>query len=1064
MGIALLKRDPLWERGLYYRAVKYNSEMKSNNKVILAALIALLSHSTPAAEAAKAPIKPKVLGVTVVSGTATVKWSSPKLPKGAFFEIQFTSSFPTPFVRVLRSVDTTITHTLNPYTKYSVRVKSKKIAKGAWSNSKGFTTLGDPVNNVSIVKTTHTSVEVAWEETDGATGYDVTLNNSVPKRTKAPTFTFSGLKPGAVGQFSVRPLSGINKGEPTPFFEFSTLTSGPTSLKSSLITTNSFLLEWIGVEGASSYNIYKNDLFLASPKTTSYAVKSLLPDVAADYWVEAVFTDVVTEASEKINVKTEQEVMAVPTVPTVSAVTSVAATVGWALAPKATSYTVTLYDSLGQTAIASKNINFSITSTQFTGLAPLTGYSVGIVVVNGNNASVQSSLAVFTTLKTELTGLVTSNISTTAITLGWSSIPAATTYEVLKDGLVIASSIAPTTLSYGFSSLAPGVTYRLGVRATYLNGAQVTTTTELKEVSVSTLIDTSYKPAINTNPVITLPYATNPIVGATLTSSNGIWTSVPAVSSYTYQWQRSADGTDANYSDISGATGLTYVVTSLDVGFRIRIKVTATNANGTGTVFSAATLVGAVGYNIAAPIVRGNFVVGQTLEATDGTWSSPYAIVLGFQWRRDGVAITSNGVSSTYTLVNADIGTVITVTVTASTPQGSLAVTSPARGSVIAVNNSVLPTISGTLRVGGTLTVAQGTWLGTTTITQQWQSSSDGAVWNAITGATSLTYVLTSAESGLYIRAQVFGNRTIGSTVYQITANSAATAVVPASNVTNSVLPVISGNLLSGQTLTTTNGTWSTSGTFTYQWQSSSNGTTWSNISSATASTFVLTGSETSQYVRVQVTNSISSGTISGTAFSVATVKIGAPYNTALPTISGTLRIGSTQTITTGTWGNTPTSYAYQWQSSTNGISWINIGGWSTSTYLPTFDICNAKIRVIVAAVNATDTATVTSASIEGFLPPTAPTILPFLTDTNTVGSTFTVTPGTWPSTTSGQTYQWERSADGGASWANISGATGLTYLTVAGDAGYRIRVRETLTTNTGSSSAYTSTSPNLNP
>lgn len=1045
--------------------------MKYANKICALALALLLSNFFPAAQAAPAVVKPKVLSVSVLASTATVTWSSPKLPKGAFFEIEISSTFPTPFIRVLRSADTTITNTLNPYTKYNVRVKSKGIALGAWSNSKGFITLGDPVNNVSIVKTTHTSVEVAWEESVGATGYDVTLNNAVPKRTKTPNFTFSGLKPGTVGQFSVRPISGVNKGEPTPFFEFSTLTSGPTSLKSSLITTNSFLLEWLGVEGASSYNVFKNGVFLASSKTTSLAVKSLLPDVAADYWVEAVFTDVVTEASEKINVKTEQEVLAVPTAPIVSAVTSVAATVSWALAPKATSYTVTLYDSLGQTVVATKNINFSITSTQFTGLAPLTGYSVGIVVVNGNNSSKQSSLAVFTTLKTELTGLVTSNITTTGITLGWSSIPAATTYEVLRDGLVIASSLAPTTLSYGFSSLAPGVTYKLGVRATYLNGAQVSTTTELKEISVATLIDTSYKPAINTNPVITLPYAANPIVGATLTSTTGIWTSVPAVSSYTYQWQRSADGTDANYSDISGATGLTYVVVSLDVGVRLRIKVTATNTNGTGTVFSAATLVGAVGYNLTAPIVRGTFVVGQILEATDGTWSSPYAIVYGYQWRRDGVAITSNGVSSTYTLVNADISTVITVTVTASTPQGSLAVTSPARGSVIAVNNSVLPTTSGTLRVGGTLTVAPGTWLGATTITQQWQSSSDGVVWNAITGATSLTYVLTSAESGLYIRAQVFGNRTIGSTVYQITANTAATAVVPTSNVSNSVLPVVSGNLLSGQSLTTTNGTWSTSGTFTYQWQSSANGTAWSNISSATASTFVLTGSETNQYVRVQVTNSISSGAISGTAYSIATVKIGAPYNTALPVISGTLRIGSTQTVTTGTWGNTPTSFAYQWQSSTNGISWIDIGGWSTSTYLPTFDICNAKIRVIVAAINGTDTATVTSASIEGFLPPVAPTTLPVLTDTNTVGSTFTVTSrGVWPSTPnppSGgpfQTYQWERSADGGTSWTNIAGATGLTYLTVAGDAGYRIRVRETLTTNTGSSSAYTSTSPNLNP
>ncbi|MBF8252899.1 MAG: putative Ig domain family [Actinobacteria bacterium] len=1043
--------------------------MKYKDKVILATLVSMLFNFFPAAQAATPAVKAKVLSVSVVGKLATVTWSAPKLPKGAFFVIEYSSIFPAAFTRIVRSANNTVTNSLRPYTKYKVRVKSKAIAKGAWSNSFEFISSEDPVNNVNIVNTTHTSVEVAWEEDTRATGYEVIFNAGTPQRTKTPNFTFTGLKPGIVGQFSIRPISGIYKGEVTPSFEFSTLTSGPTSLKSSQITTDSFLLEWIGVEGATGYNVYKNDVFLASSKSTSYAVKSLLPDEAADYWVEAVFNDVVTEASEKLNVRTEQEVLADPTVPTVSAVTSVAATVSWALAPKATSYTVTLYDSLGISVIATKTVNASITSTQFTDLAPLTGYSVGFVVVNGNNSSKASPVAVFTTLTTGISTLVTSNITTTSITLGWSAISAATSYEVLKDGLVIASSLAPTTLSYAFSSLAPGVTYKLGVRATYLNGANVTTTTELKEVSIATLIDTSYKPAINTNPVITLPFAANPVVGATLTSTTGIWTSVPAVSLYVYQWQRSADSTDANYTDIAGATGVTYVVTSLDVGFRLRIKVTATNTNGTGTVFSAATLVGVVGYNITAPTVRGTFVVGQTVDASDGTWFSPYTIVFNYQWRRDGVAIATTGISSTYILVDADVDKTITVTVTAATQQGSLAVTSPARGTVLAVNNSVLPTLSGTVRVGSTLTVAPGTWLGSPTLTYQWQSSSDNSLWNSISGATATTYVLTSAESGLYIRAQVYGRRTIGSTVYQTTANTAATVIVPASNVTNSVLPVITGNLLSGQTLTTTNGTWSTTGTFTYQWQSSLNsGSTWTNIVGAGSSSFVLTGSETG-IVRVQVTNSISSGTITGTAISAATAKIGAPYNTALPVISGTLRIGSAQSVTTGTWGNSPTSFAYQWQSSTNGISWINIGSWSTSSYLPTFDICNAQIRVLVAAIGGGDTATVTSAAVQGFLPPSAPTTLPFLNDTTTVGSTFTVDRGIWPSTPNSspgpfQTYQWERSADGGASWTNIAGATGLSYLTVAGDVGYRIRVRETLTTNTGSSSVYTLTSPNLSP
>lgn len=1055
--------------------------MKYRDKVIFATLVSVLFSFFPAAEAATPVVKAKVLSVTVVGKAATVKWSAPKLPKGAYFEVEFSSVFPVSFTRILRSATTSISNTLTPYTKYKVRVKSKAIAKGAWSNSKEFITSGDPVNNVNIVKTTHTSVEIAWEEDVAATGYDVTFNNGIPKRTKTPNITFTGLKPGVVGQFSIQPISGIYKGEATPAFEFSTLTSGPTLLKASAITTNSFLLEWVGVEGATSYNVYKNDVFLASSKLTSYAVKSLLPDVAADYWVEAVFTDVVTEASEKLNVKTEQEIIAVPGAPAVSGITSVAANVNWTLDPKASSYTVTLYDALGLTEVATKTISGSITSTQFTSLAPLTGYSVGVVNVRGTNSSKESPLAVFTTLKSELSGLVTSNITTTAITLGWASIPAATSYEVLKDGLVIASSLAPTTLSYGFSSLAPGVTYKLGVRATYLNGAGVTTTTELKEILIATLIDTSFKPAINTNPVITIPVSLNPIVGSVLTATSGVWTATPAVSAYVYQWQRSSDGTGTVWYDIVGENSLSYTVKDTFPGFLLRIKITATNSNGTGTVFSAATTPIQLGYNVTAPQIKGNFTVGQTLEATDGTWFTPYTYVLGFQWLRastsTGSAVAIAGANSTtYKLVDADIGQYITVQVTASTLQGSLTVVSPTRGVGVAVNNTVAPSISGTVKVGNTLTVATGTWVNATTITQQWQSSSDSASWNAITGATATTYVLTSAESGLYIRAQVFGNYTTGSAVaYKTTALTAVTTQVAASTAgsiaTNSVLPVVTGAWSQGTTLSTTTGTWSSTGTFTYQWQSmASPFTAWVNIASATSSTYALTATETNKYVRVQVTNTNSSG--AGVASSSPRSLVDSPYNTALPTISsgsGGLRIGTTQTVTTGTWSSGSTlTYSYQWQSSSDAIAWSNIASATSATYAPTFDIANLQLRVSCTATNGIGSATVTTASIQGFLPP-QPTAIPTIYDTSTVGSVITITsPGTWPGIssvlTSGYVFQWQKSTDGGNSWANISGATSTTYTISSADLGSKIRLQVTLSTSTGSISEFSLPSSAISP
>jgi hypothetical protein len=305
----------------------------------------------------------------------------------------------------------------------------------------------------------------------------------------------------------------------------------------------------------------------------------------------------------------------------------------------------------------------------------------------------------------------------------------------------------------------------------------------------------------------------------------------------------------------------------------------------------------------------------------------------------------------------------------------------------------------------------------------------------------------------LYVRAQVLGSKSSTvPTAYTIVATTTNTAVVPTLSITNSVAPAVTGSWTEGTTLSASTGTWSTSGTYTYQWQSSSDNSTWSDIASATSSSYTLTSSEGSKYVRVQVINTSTAG--SGVAYSVARSKVGAPFNTILPAITGTIKIGSTQTVSTGTWSNTPTAYSYQWQKSADGISWINLSGETASTYVPTFDVANLRIRVSVGAGNAVDTATVTTAIVNGFLPPQA-TAIPVVTGTMTVGQTLTSTSGTWPGTIDSYVYQWQRSSDSGVTWTNISGATASTYVLVAADAGYQIRSQVSLTTNTGSSSAY---------
>ena len=71
-----------------------------------------------------------------------------------------------------------------------------------------------------------------------------------------------------------------------------------------------------------------------------------------------------------------------------------------------------------------------------------------------------------------------------------------------------------------------------------------------------------------------------PQVGSTLSTSDGTWAG--GVTSYAYQWLR-CDSSGGACAAIGGATGSSYLLASDDLGHRLRVRVTATNAYG-GTV------------------------------------------------------------------------------------------------------------------------------------------------------------------------------------------------------------------------------------------------------------------------------------------------------------------------------------------------------------------------------------------------------------------------------------------------------------------------------------------------
>lgn len=126
---------------------------------------------------------------------------------------------------------------------------------------------------------------------------------------------------------------------------------------------------------------------------------------------------------------------------------------------------------------------------------------------------------------------------------------------------------------------------------------------------------------VNTGPPAITGTAT---VGQTLSASDGTWSNAPT--SFSYQWLR-CNGGGNSCASIPGATGKTYVLTAADVGQTLRVRVTATNADGSASAQSDQTAAvspatsNAVPKNTAPPAVTGIAKVGQTLAASPGTWS-----------------------------------------------------------------------------------------------------------------------------------------------------------------------------------------------------------------------------------------------------------------------------------------------------------------------------------------------------------------------------------------------------------------------------------------------------------
>ena len=176
--------------------------------------------------------------------------------------------------------------------------------------------------------------------------------------------------------------------------------------------------------------------------------------------------------------------------------------------------------------------------------------------------------------------------------------------------------------------------------------------------------------------------------------------------------------------------------------------------------------------------------------------------------------------------------------------------------------NTAAPTISGTAKVGSTLSANDGTWSNSpTSFSYQWQRcASDGRGCGDITSATSKSYTPVTGDVGHTLRVVVTASNTDG----KASATSAATDPVNSANgPTNSVRPTVTGSATVGETLRVSNGSWSPTPTsFTRQWQQCDSDTSnCTNIAGATGQTYGVRSGDVGHRLRALVAAHTSSGT-----------------------------------------------------------------------------------------------------------------------------------------------------------------------------------------------------------
>lgn len=440
---------------------------------------------------------------------------------------------------------------------------------GDEATSSYFTVVQPPSTptSVRVSGKTATSATLTWINPTGSSNvtYGLWRSGGQNAETTSASYTFNGLTPyrtynlyvwskNAAGAESTKVKLPVTlPGRPGVV-----RTAAPTGVRTSGVTTNSATLNWNAVSGATGYSVWRSGGPVVDLPATarSHTFTGLLSARRYALTVRAIgYGGISTEAR-----LWQRTLGPAPSAPSGLRTTinagAASATLRWNAVNGAAGYD--LWRSGGQ------NEQTTSTSHTFSDLIPYRGYNLYVRARDASGAvstwaivSVSMPGRPGVPRTASPTGLRTSGVTSSSVTLHWSAVAGATRYKVWRSGEQ-GVSLAGTARSYTFTYITIAGRYTLGVRAFGRGG-----------VSRPSKIQATI-PAPATTP--TQP--TGLSVAAARTSLTLTWSAVTGATSY--EVKRGASGAVAAVS-----SGRRHPFSGLSAGNSYTLYVRAKNSAGT---------------------------------------------------------------------------------------------------------------------------------------------------------------------------------------------------------------------------------------------------------------------------------------------------------------------------------------------------------------------------------------------------------------------------------------------------------------------------------------------------